>query len=503
MLDLVSSFSSKNDNKFNDDLLLGLRRNDDMADYIEDACKAIVNLLPNNIRYKGYYYNNNKNHMLKRDEGKDADKNKNKKEKRIHINETYAKEAVFEFECSFGGQTVIQKFSLWIPEIYDGYHYYIKGNKYTLPIQIVDAITFTKKNMLVLKTITRAVKFIRKKDVITDIYGRNYNINVLSIFVTAKKSVPVLLYYFAYFGFFKTLQYFQVENYINIYTGSINENVPKDKYFFKFGAVYLGVDKEMFDNNRVFRMFVATTLETCKRGMSLDSIRNPVVWTIYLGETLSTTKALVKGQALLRTFMTYVDYRTADIINKLVPGLPRNDTFSVVRWIFVEYVKLCSKDDGLQNKRIRLNEYIITPFVKQFIDKVYRFMNTPDKLKTMDDLLNVFKIKPSLILNAIIGKISTQLTGLNIAKCSSESNDDALVNVLLPITKSGPGSPSEKSKRLGMFHRQFQIDYVGRIDLSDGLSANDPGMTRYLTPMTDAYDREKQIFNVDKGLLKK
>ena len=42
MLDLIANFSKMNDGKFNDDLIYGIRKNDEMAKYIDEACKAVV-----------------------------------------------------------------------------------------------------------------------------------------------------------------------------------------------------------------------------------------------------------------------------------------------------------------------------------------------------------------------------------------------------------------------------------------------------------------------------
>src|SRR5574344_20911 len=209
----------------------------------------------------------------------------------------------------------------------------------------------------------------------------------------------------------------------------------------------------------LLRIFVATMISCSKRSVDMNFIRNPVRWTSYLGESISIPKALEKGQALLKTFTNTMDFQTQNIIRQLVPGSERNNIFSVTRWIFINYSTLTSKDEGLQNKRIRLSEYLISPFIKIFTEKIYRFKNTPDKLKSMKNLMDIFKIKSSLILNAIIGKISHDDTGLSIAKFSNECNDDALINTLLYVTKSGPGSPSEHSKRISMHLRQFRVDY--------------------------------------------
>lgn len=502
MLDLIANFSKMNDGKFNDDLIYGIRKNDEMAKYIDEACKAVVQLAPEYVKYMGYHYQNIRSKMIELNKSDDTSNTK-KNEIRINVNNTYAKEAIFDFECSFGGQTVKQSFSIWVPMLYDNSHYLIRGNKYSCPLQIIDAITFTKKNTLVLKTITRAIKFLREKAVITDIYGQRYTTSKIMIYSTAKKAVPVLLYYFACYGFYKTLKYFGVDEYISLYSGDIGSNIPKDKYIFKFGSVFLAVKQQPFNTNSVLRQFVATILATQKRTMNMNYIRNPVKWISLLGETLSIQKSLEKGMALLKTFNSSLDYHTRDLIKQLVPGTERNNIFAVTRWIFTNYATLTSKDDGLQNKRIRLSEYLISPFIKMFTEKIYRFINTPEKYKTLDGLCDVFKIKSTLILNSIIGKISTEKTGMTIAKYSNEPNDDALANTLLMATKTGPGSPSEKSKRVSMQLRQFPIDYLGNVCLVEGQSAGAPGMSHYICPLNDTFDKDKKIFNIDPVLIKK
>ena len=502
MLDLVSNFSNKNQGKFNDDLILGIRQKDEMSEYIDMACKAVATLIPEYIEYKGYHYQDSRTKMLDRDKENGNSKSK-KGEVYLNINETYAKEAIFEFECMFNGERVKQSFSMWIPMLYDNSHYYIRGNKYSCPLQILDAITFTKKNLLVLKTTTRAIKFERSKVTISDIFGNKYNTSKINIYFTSK-GVPVLVYFFAVYGFFKTIEYFGADQFISVYSDSKEDKtIPDDKYLFKFGSVFLGVDKKEFNTNNVLRMFVATILACSKRTMDMEFIRNPVRWTMYLGETINVQKSLEKGNALIRTFVNTMDFQTIKIIHDLVPGTNRDNIFSVTRWIFINYAVLTSKDEGLQNKRLRLSEYLISPFITLFTEKVYRFKNTPDKLKSMKNLMDIFKIKSSLILNAIIGKVSHADTGLSIAKFSNECNDDALINTLLYVTKTGPGTPSNKSKRLSMHLRMFSVDYLGCLDLTAGQSANAPGLTHFICPLNRSFNDKKMVFDIDPKLIKK
>lgn len=117
--------------------------------------------------------------------------------------------------------------------------------------------------------------------------------------------------------------------------------------------------------------------------------------------------------------------------------------------------------------------------------------------------MDIFKIKSSLILNAIIGKVSHADTGLSIAKFSNECNDDALINTLLYVTKTGPGTPSNKSKRLSMHLRMFSVDYLGCLDLTAGQSANAPGLTHFICPLNRSFNDNKMIFDIDPKLIKK
>ena len=64
MLDIIANFSTINDGKFNDDLIYNMRKNDEMAKYIDEACKAIVQLAPEYIKYNGYRYQNIRSKMI-------------------------------------------------------------------------------------------------------------------------------------------------------------------------------------------------------------------------------------------------------------------------------------------------------------------------------------------------------------------------------------------------------------------------------------------------------
>ena len=85
---MVANFSKMNDNKFNDDLILNMRKNDEMADHIDAACRAIAQMAPEYIKYKGYHYQSIRSKMIDLNQSDDeGDIGKN--EIRINIAERF------------------------------------------------------------------------------------------------------------------------------------------------------------------------------------------------------------------------------------------------------------------------------------------------------------------------------------------------------------------------------------------------------------------------------
>ena len=370
---------------------------------------------------------------------------------------------------------------IYIPLFIDGYHYYIRGNKYSAPYQLTDAITYTNKDdMVVLKTMTRAIKISRDKVIVHDVHGHQYNSHVFGLYISSKR-VALLLYYFAYYGFVKTAKYFGCEKFFAVYDECPIEPDP-ERIFFKFGSLFIGVDRKRFEDNYLLRQYIATCLSLSKKGINVESIQRVAYWKTLLGASISETKPLEKGTGLLYTFITALDHRTMINIQNLVGGSPKMTMFSVVRWMFMRYNHLVAKTGSLENKRLRLAEYIITPLIRVMYSKLYRFMNTSHKTKDVNRLLDIFKVSSAIILNAIIGKTRSKNLGLNIAKYSSYVNDMALLNVATKFTTAGPGSPMERSGKLvGASYRRFDTSSVGKVCLI-ATSNSDPGVSGSIVP---------------------
>ena len=488
MLEFVSRYSEKF-NYVNDDLVKNIREKDNIVMYLNEACIELSKVLPDNIKYLGWEFDD----RYRRNKEINKTKDVTGKE-RLHIintSFTFSRTAVFKFKISFNDETLIVNMPIYIPQLIDGYHYFIRGSKYSTPFQLVDAVTYTNnRDSVVIKTMVRTIDLTKCKTTIKDINNVVYNTNSCTIIMT--KKVPMLLYWFSNFGFFRTFKYFGLDNFVKFYD-NLDDTLDDNYIYFKFGAIYIAVEYDRFIKDVKLKEFLGTLFELNKRNLKLENIRSVSYWKTVLGQSISDNNSLSKGESLLRTFITALDYRTKNNLNKLTGGTPKEDTFDVVRWMFLMFEQLSSKSNTLYNKRIRLGEYLITPVVKRLYSKLYQFMNTSHKTKDFKRLHDIFKMQPAIIINAIIGKTTTQLS-LNIAQYSSRVNDLTILN-MLKITKGGPGSPMAfRTKLLGNKYRNYDSSYVGHISLI-ATSTSDPGISGGTITPTSDFDIENMKFH--------
>lgn len=488
---------------FNEDLILNVRKRDKIETYLDEMWREIARHVKNNIEYMGYHYDDSGRRFRELNAGKDKT---NSGKKTMSIYETAARLCVFEFKLTNLNQqtgaieTIYVETPIYIPLYCDNYHFLIAGSKYSAPYQIADAITYTNRsNMVVLKTKTRAIKLAREKKAnpITDVHGNKFNsCYVYYLYMTSKKT-PFLLYYFAYFGFMNTFKFFGADYYCKFYTDCPLE--PDEKNFwFKFGSIYIAVDREAFGKYYNLREFIFTVLECQKRNMDQDSIENTTRWKIILGSTISESNALEKGEGLVRTLRISLDARTRTNIEKLVGGAKKDTMWTVIRWMFLSFVSLSSKTNSLLNKRIRVSEWIVEPLLRERYDKLYRFLGTPEKSRDMNRLADIVKCPEGFILGAICGKNRKGLT-LDIAKWASGVNDNAICKDGLRYVTNGPGSPGSSSSggsKGGSSYRVFGITYVGRLDIYTS-SNSDPGTSGMMSPFAkvnlDTLTFEKEV----------
>lgn len=501
MRELLSYYSNCHKD-MNEEVIKGIRLKDNMVEKIEEICIELAKSLSEYVVYEGCDFDDSKNRFRESNQSKKKNSKTGKFEnvQYINVNYTYSRMAVFHFKVDYRDPRTNERtvtkvdMPIYIPQFIDDFHYYIRGNKYAAPYQLIDAITYLgRDDSVILKTLTRAIKLSRQSIVLTDMHEVEYKTHVFNLHVSNKK-IPFLLYYFAYFGFNSSLIFFGCDKYVHLY-----EDCPikpdDDVIYFKFGKLYLGVDRQAFDTIYTLRQFVATVLALGRKNIDIDQIKNTFYWRMILGSYISQNRSYEQGAALITTFITCLDARTIYNIKKIVGGSEKTNSWTVLRWMFITYSTLSNKNMSLQNKRLRYTEYLVAPLVRDIQNKLYRFLKTRPKMRDLKKLLDVFKPSPAIITNAIIGKVKNKNQMLNITKFSNQVNDLVILNSALKFSKSGPGSASERiGKRAGIVFRQMDASYLGNVDLITSSSTN-VGLSGVLTPFAEV-EKDTYLFKL-------
>lgn len=489
--------------------LMEMRNEDDIVERIVELAYEIEASLPNNIRYLGYTIDDSLGKYIENDERQSDKKSssKSKKEIKISYKSTFSKLVKFRFELTQESiitnefqkaeKVTLQKeveMAIRIPQLINN-TYLIKDSRYIAPLQLVDSLTYSKKDMVIIKTLSRALKITRDKKNITDIHNIEYKTQCFNYHLNAKKKIPILLYYFANFGFYNSMKYFGINpEMIELIELDIKENIHdiadnKNFIYFKFGQLFMKVPREAFNKSIQLRQYIGTTMSILSavvgsRSTNVDDVKQVSRWLIKLGSFISSNKntSTDKGESLLRSFIISLDLRTQNLISQLIPnGERKQDIFSLVRYIIINFNSLSSiTSTDLSNKRLRLGEYLVSPLVRTINNKIVRYLKTPTKNKhLMDRLADIFKVNKDLIIHCINGKINIKDYNLNIMRFCNDVNDNNITN-LFKISQRGPGSANE-GKNISIQQRGFDLTSIGKIDhLST--SNGDPGMSIILNP---------------------
>jgi hypothetical protein len=489
-LEFVARYS-RQFNNFNDELIRGIRQKERMELMIDDIYKEICKFVPKNIKYLGFRADDRKHSFNTVNEGEDKKKRRSGNERIINIYPTYARLYIYMFKISVLNQQTEEMDSLYlevpiyIPLYYDDYHFMIRGNLYSTPLQITDSIFYTNRsNIVVLKNMARAIKCTREKrnTLLSDIYGNKFSVQTFNVYLS-KVKIPFLLYYFAYFGFVNTFMYFGADQFCKFHD-TIPLEEDKTNYYFKFGQIYISVDREAFNTKYLLRQFLATTLEVGKKNMDIEEITSTDRWKSILGSYISDNNVYQKGIDLLKTFIVSLDHRNIQLMKMLLPNPdkdPKKSMFAVIRYIFVNFGTLSTKTNSLLNKRIRLSEYLVNPIIQSIYKKLHRFLSTPKKNQDLQRCGDIIKVPASILINAVSGKAKDDLA-IDIVKFSSNCNDNSLLNAALSYTNNGPGSPGSKSGGLGgSSQKGIDLSHVGRLDINCS-SNSSPGSAGSLCP---------------------
>jgi len=485
---IVAGFSDSLKRLVNRDII-EIRKHESMENYIDGFFKAFVKTFKQGeVKYLGYHpIDRHQISTLAGKGGKGGDLV-------VFTNDTYVRTYAFNFELNHKGEVRKAVMKINIPIVCDdGVSYMIKGNKYCIPFQMVDAVFYNKsgsKNKvdeICLKTEINPIKLRRSKVILKDIDNNVYQANefLLELNKTAK-NIPMLLIFFANFGFFRTLEYFYLNN-GTVGVKVFSELPPEDSawrknfLFFRYGMLYLSIRKDVFLNSHIHRDLIGCILSTKKKNVSTETIGEVRYWLTTLGNVIYNTNTYNGGLTLLNTIRFALDNRTKCLIKQFVGLEQVNDAYQIIRWMFIRYASLVKQDNSIINKRLRLTEFVVWPLQQKLLQNSYGYANRRGNYKNIKTLQDVFKIPATIITDSIIGRI-TGSSSLNIGKYSNSVNDLSLNNYITKGTRVGPGSStSMRTKFVPEDAKRIIESMIGKLDIVT-CSSNKPGATFSILP---------------------
>ena len=452
----LAEFQDSQPNKFNEEIIYGMRERDNMVEYLEDTCKALETIPY--IKYEGY-------DII-------TDENKFKPTDTISISDSRLTLVIFRFTITYNNSTVHTTMPIYIPKWINHYYFILNGNKYFPIYQHVETSTYNTKNSIILKSLLMPIILQMKTTHISDISGNEYTGRLYMINLFNHKN-NLLYYFFATMGYKDTLAFFGYEKNVKIVSSDDTVDTKK-RLLIPINKMYsLSVSKVKFKNDQIFKNFVICLIDIFGKKIDVHKIDNVDFWITKLGSiyTKNINNQTNKAQTVIMSFKRILDERTKK--NLLIAYEDKYDIFALIRWMMRNFDTLMRKDNlSLLNKRLRLSEYIITPFVRKMSNSTYRVLNS--KTINLNKLRSILKPNPMVIIS--------DMQNSKLLRFNNATNDMDLFNCALRWSNHGPSSLGEGTRKtVSVHYRGIHISHIGRLSLNT-ISNSDPGMTGCLSP---------------------
>jgi hypothetical protein len=533
MKKFLKRYSDENPERFNSDFILS-RNDEDIVDYIRDIFKALeilneievleVKLETDEsdfgpIRNQHQYYKAilpsrlNKIHYKVK-----ITPSENVPDKPILIdNEDNDYESVGDEVIKTEDNSFIIERDLFINKVIENSFYINEGIRYFLIYQIVDNSTYGTKDSVSLKSLLMPIT-VKKRDTLSlDSYfdsTKTYmNIPVYDILLFSKRINPVL-YVMAKYAY-NSLISMDVKNPDKIIDERMNLKDEKMvEYFnsffevdFKFSddensligdnrtvfklkdkqsknGTFVSVPTDKMDSNDENTLSVLGSLADIKIDkkkritFTYEEFTSPWFWINKLSAFFTKNTDPVKKFDKIKTMLISLDRLMDDATRKIL-NLTEEDkrnTLNIIRYMLRNFENLSREDNqDLDNKRLRIYEYMLYPLRKYFSDHIYRVLNSPTRsaniLQRIFSNLNPMYIIKQTVVNELL-------------RYYNSSNEMNLYSCLLKYTFRGPQSIS---KTVSVNQRDLHPSYTGRLSLVAS-SASDPGISGTLVPFIEVHD---------------
>lgn len=473
MREFIKQYKNPNEDRINYKLI-NREYDKPLIEYINDSAKSLEVL--KNIEFIGsefieYESQIDTNKYEKRRKSKDK---KNKQDlKYTNIDDSRVGELILRFRITFKGETEIIEKPILIPLPDEDGNYQIKGKKYILMYQLVDASTYVNKQSVVLKSIM-PIFLTRKSCTKKDTDGNEYTCAIYTTKVF-RNDINIIYFYFAKIGVEKTLKYMMVDRYMTL-TDEIDDK-EEYIYFQISNGFYLKVVRRVFEQSNYVSSLAFMILSICNSKVNSENIHSKAMWIEKIGGIFSvSTNQYEKGKNILIFLDRMLDETTKSTLR--IDEVHKKSMYSILRWQLQNFNELKKKDNmDMANKRLRDSEYIASLLNQELSKRLLPAINSGRKL-SKEKIKDIFKFPGEILI--------TQLYRSGLFRYDDQVNDMDFFSKL-KFTLKGPNSLGGKNNNsMSASVRGLHPSMIGRIDLNV-VGTSDPGTGGVLTPFCETH----------------
>lgn len=473
MREFIKQYENPNEKRINYKLI-NREYDKPLIEYINDSAKSLEIL--KNIEFLGsefieYESQIDNSRYEKRRKSKDK---KNKQDIRYtNIDDSRVGELILRFRITFKGESEIIEKPILIPLPDEDGNYQIKGKKYILMYQLVDASTYVNKQSVVLKSIM-PIFLTRKSFVKKDTEGYEHTCAIYTTKVF-RNDINILYFYFAKIGVEKTLKYMMVDRYISLVDEK--DDLENFIYFQISSGFYVRVIRRVFEKSNYVRSLAFMILSICNSKINADNINDKHMWIEKIGAIFSvSTNQYEKGKNILIFLDRMLDETTKSTLR--IDDIHKKSMYSILRWQLQNFNELKKKDNmDMANKRLRDSEYIASLLNQELSKRLLPAINSGRKL-SKEKIKDIFKFPGEILIN--------QLYKSGLFRYDDQVNDMDFFSKL-KFTLKGPNSLGGKNNQsVSASMRGLHPSMIGRIDLNV-VGTSDPGTGGVLTPFCETH----------------
>ena len=474
---MYNAFQATNPEVFNNEFIYA-RNRDDFQRYIDNIAH-ILEIIPG-ISYLGSTIIEDETEVWKK-----------LKPEAISISNSRFNMINLKFHIQDNADESDVSFNLLYPKLMHDFFFELNDSKYTAIYQIVDRAFYTTRNNIVLKTASMPLitNFNNISKFNTDAGKLEKPTCVLKIF---KKDINPFYFLLGNFEFDEVLKMLgdEVNDIIKIVnTDDLDEHLAckdLDKNNISIPItkeLSFIINQEKLDLRPDLKYIVWTFAEILTGNKK--SLDTPLDWRKKLGKffTTNSNSFETKADGTNRSFIRIMDEVTKEAMN-FISDHDKQDSFHIMIWIMKNIDMLKENDNmSLDNKRVRMFEYIAMPLQYTFNKATIRVINN-GRQNTFNGKKRIFSnIKPDLIIK--------QLLSGNLHRYNNCTSGLDLFSAAMKWSMRGPQSLAENNDNISEHHRDIHPSYIGAFEIYSN-SNSDPGLTGNFVP----FMKDTTFFNL-------